>query len=131
MLFVTSCNQKASASVSKRIESISKGEVQVVKPKAKAKTFAEIIAKSDSKAFAAIKNKATTDHPNDYITQAYVIEAQCKSYVTAGNFPWTVKADDNTNKIFDKAYDDFGLTHDYITMLFVLERQLKAYLKIK
>ena len=126
-LSLTSCNQVAKVDI-KGTEQ----EVKEVKPKAqKPKTFTDAVFEGDPELFAEIKSNASKKFPDDYITQKFIIEKQCKSYSTVLDYPWKIEKDENTDKIWAKAYDQYGRNHDYITMLFILNEQLKAYIAIK
>lgn len=79
-----------------------------------------------------VKKNAARMFPDDYVTRDFYINKQFESYRIACNFPWKVKVSKAvSNKIFDKAYEMFGVRDDYITMLDQLNKQLKAYLKLK
>jgi len=78
-----------------------------------------------------IKANAAKAFPNDYVTQAYVIKMQKKSYIQICNFVWDKRVGEKVkDKIITSAFKQFGKNNDFMTMLYVMKTQQKSYLKL-
>lgn len=78
-----------------------------------------------------IKERVIKQHPNDYITQDFVIKLQKNAYISANFFKWDKRVSKKIREdIMYKAYIDHGEKYDFVTMLHVMKLQQKNYLKL-
>jgi hypothetical protein len=74
----------------------------------------------------SVKTIAIKDHPNDYLTQNFVIRQQKKSYAEMAAYKNKKVPDNVLSKIVENSISDHPI--DFPTQMFVVKEQVKAYL---